>query len=95
MSCFIASFLSVKFELIRRIREFSSSVARDRASSLASISPNLFPCGDRVFMNAVLAAALNERRTGVMFSEDLDDLRLGEARLAHTESVSRPGKPTI
>ena len=34
-------------------------------------------------MNAVLAAELNERRAGVMFSEDRDDLRLGEARLAH------------
>ena len=34
-------------------------------------------------MNAVLAAELNERRAGVMFSENRDDLRLGEARLAH------------
>lgn len=34
-------------------------------------------------MNAVLAAELNERRAGIMFSEDRDDLRLGEARLAH------------
>ena len=34
-------------------------------------------------MNAVLAAELNERRAGVMFSEDRDDLRLGEARIAH------------
>ena len=33
-------------------------------------------------MNAVLAAELNERRAGVMFSEDRDDLRLGDARRA-------------
>ena len=34
-------------------------------------------------MNAVLAAELNERRAGIMFSEDRDDLRLGDARRAH------------
>ena len=38
-------------------------------------------------MNAVLAAELNERRAGVMFSENRDDLRLGEARLAHMSSL--------
>jgi hypothetical protein len=31
----------------------------------------------------VLAAELNECRAGVVFSEYRDDLRLGEARLAH------------
>ena len=55
-------------------------------------------------MNAVLAAELNERRAGVMFSEDRDDLRLGEARLAHmsflfglsageTQDFKLPGLP--
>jgi hypothetical protein len=39
MSCFMASFSSVRFAMTRRIREFSSSTARDRESSLAFISP--------------------------------------------------------
>ena len=34
-------------------------------------------------MNAVLAVELNECRAGVVFPEYRDDLRLGEARLAH------------
>ena len=38
-------------------------------------------------MNVVLAAELNERRAGVMFSEDRDDLRLGGERLAHMSLI--------
>jgi len=41
-------------------------------------------------MNPVLASELNERRAGIMFSEDRDDLRLGEARLAHMSFLFRP-----
>ena len=40
ISCLIASSSSAKFEMMRRIHEFSSSITRDRASSLASMSPN-------------------------------------------------------
>ena len=40
-------------------------------------------------MNAVFQAELNERRAGVMFSKDRDDLRLGEARLAQMSLLFR------
>ena len=50
-----------------------------------------------VWMHAVTAAEIDERRAGVMFLEDRDDLRLGEARLSHTGFLSAilTGKPTI
>ncbi|BDE06257.1 hypothetical protein WPS_15330 [Vulcanimicrobium alpinum] len=48
-------------------------------------------------MNAVSTAELDERGAGVVFSEDRDDLRLGEAGLPHAGFLSahRPGKPTV
>jgi len=48
-------------------------------------------------MHAVTAAEIDERRAGVMFLEDRDDLRLGEAGLSHTGFLSAilAGKPTI
>ena len=57
--------------------EFAIRAARIHVAKLR------FPRCDRVRMNAVLAAELNERQADVMFSEDRDDLRPGEARLAH------------
>jgi hypothetical protein len=39
------------------------------------------PGGDRVGVYAVATAELDERGAGVVFSEDRDDLRLGEARI--------------
>jgi len=97
ISCFIASFSSERLAMIRRIRVFSSSIAG--ASQLATFHAAEFrlPIYDRVWMHAVTAAEIDERRAGVVFFEDRDELRLGEARLPHTGFLSAilTGKSTI
>ena len=58
-----------------------------------------FTSGNRKLaaMNAMAAAQLDKRRADVVFFENRDDLRLGEARLAHRSFLSTilAGKPTI
>jgi len=96
MSCFMASFSSVRFVMIRRIRVFSSSTARLRAISLLSMPPNLaFHAGVRI--NAVPAAKLYERCAGIMLPKNRDDLRLAESSFSPKGFLSAISawKPTV
>ena len=80
---------SERLAMIRRIRAFSSSTARARASSLLSMPPYL-DC-----QLAIVFGCTPWRRPrstndapGVVLFEDRDDLRLGEARLPHKGFLS-------